>query len=155
MIRDDGLFIMIDKEYTGTTTNSNKSKSSIEGRGTIAIRTEDSKVCERKIRFSNALIVLDNSKQLTSVSKLRAADNELLFGKDVEIRTKGGAIFWFGDHDNLFLLTSTGTKNCNLVNGDWLGFWHRPLGHNNIEDISKLKDHALGLRISEHDERKC
>ena len=73
MIKDESLFIDFDKEYTGTITNANSSKCSIERRGTIEIRTEDSKVCEQKIRLSNALLVADNSKNLVSVLKIRAA----------------------------------------------------------------------------------
>ena len=63
MNKDESSFIEIDKEYTGI-TNANSSTSSVEGRGTIEIRTEDSKGYERKIRLSNALLVPDNSKIL-------------------------------------------------------------------------------------------
>ena len=47
MIKDESLFIAIDEEYTGTKTNENSSKRSMEGRGTIERRTEDSKRCVR------------------------------------------------------------------------------------------------------------
>ena len=63
MIKDENFFIEIGKEYTGTVTIANSSKISIEGRGTIEIRTEDSKGCEWKIGVSNALLVPDNSKK--------------------------------------------------------------------------------------------
>ena len=88
LIKDECLFIEIDKGCTGTITNANSRKKSIEGRGTNEKRTEDSKGCERKTRLSNSLLVIDNLKNLVSVSKIRAADNEILFGKDLEIRTK-------------------------------------------------------------------
>ena len=42
MIRDESLFIDIDKEYSGTITNANSSKSSISGKGTVEIRVLDS-----------------------------------------------------------------------------------------------------------------
>ena len=44
MIKDESLFIAIDKEYTVTKINANSCKRSMEGRGTIEMRTEDSKV---------------------------------------------------------------------------------------------------------------
>ena len=45
MIKDEILFIEIDKEYTGTMSTANSSKSSIEGPEIIEIRTEESKGC--------------------------------------------------------------------------------------------------------------
>ena len=62
MIKDENLIIEVDKEYSGTKTNANSSRSSVEGRITIEIRTEDSKSCERKIRLPIALLVPDNFK---------------------------------------------------------------------------------------------
>ena len=52
-------------------------------------------------------------------------------------------------------MNSLGTENCNLASGDKLSLRHKLLGHNNIEDLLKLKDHAIGLRISEHDVGNC
>ena len=95
MIMDESLFIEIDKEYTGIISNANSSTSSIEGRGTIKKTIEDSKGCEGKIRLSITLLLPDNSENLVSVSKLRAADNRFLLGKDLEIRTKNGTFFPF------------------------------------------------------------
>ena len=108
--------------------------------------------------MSNALLVPDNSKNLFTVSKLRAADNEVLIGKDLEIRNKNGTIFPFEEHDNLFFwktANSTGSENCNLASEDRLILLHKRLGHINIEDLLKLKDHAIGLKISEHDLGNC
>ena len=137
MIKDEGLLNEIDNEYTGIITNANSSKCSIEGRGTIEIRPEDSKGCERKKRSSSALFVPHNSKNLVSLSKIRAADKEVLFGRDLEIRTRNGRIFLYEKHDSRFLLTlnPTGSRNCNLANGDQLSLWRKGLGHNNIEDL--------------------
>ena len=135
MIKDESFFIEIDREYTEIITNANSSTNSIEGRGTFEIRTEDSKECEWKIRLSHALLVPDNSKIWF---QCRAADNEVLFGKDLEIRTKIGTIFPFEEQDNLFLwktVNSIGSENCNLASGDRLGLWHKRLGRNNIEDL--------------------
>ena len=42
MIEDKSLFIDIDKEYSGTITNSISSKSLISGKGTVEIRVLDS-----------------------------------------------------------------------------------------------------------------
>ena len=67
MNKDESFFFGIDKEYIGTITNANNCKSSIEGRETIEIRTEDSKGCQRKLRLSNAIFVSDNSKNLVCV----------------------------------------------------------------------------------------
>ena len=92
------------------------------------------------------------------MSKFRAANNEVFFGKDIEIRTKNGTVFPFEEHDNLFLwktVNSTGSGNCNLASGDRLCLWQKRLGHNSIEDLLKVKDHAIGLKISERDLGKC
>ena len=48
MIKDKILFIDIDKEYSGTITNANSSKSSISGKGTVEIRVLDSNGLARK-----------------------------------------------------------------------------------------------------------
>ena len=52
-------------------------------------------------------------------------------------------------------MNSTGSENCNLASRDGLSLWHKRLGHNNIEDLLKLKDQAIGLKINEHDLRTC
>ena len=79
MIKDESLFIDIDKEYSGTITNANSSKSLISGKGTVEIRVLDSNGSERKIRLSNALTVPNNTRNLVSVSKPRATGNEVFF----------------------------------------------------------------------------
>ena len=86
--------------------------------------------------MSNAFHVPDNSKNVISVSKLRAADNEVLFGKDLEIRTKNGTLFPSGEHGSRLLWktgNSKGSKNCSLASGDRQGLVHKRLGHNNFE----------------------
>ena len=98
-------------------------------------------------------LYLITRKNLVSVSKL-----EVLFGMDFEIRTKDGTIFPSEEHDNLILwktVNSTGTENCNLVSGDRRSLWHKRQGHDNIEDLLKLKHYAIGLRISDHDGECC
>ena len=159
MIRDESLFIDIDKEYSGTITNANSSKSSISGKGTVEIRVLDSNGLARKIRLNNALLVPNNTRNLISVSKLRATGNEVLFGRTLEIRTKNGTIFPFEERDSLFIWNNTDyeeiSEQCNLANGDPLSLWHKRLGHKNVEDIYKLKDHAVGLKLSEHNLTNC
>ena len=88
MIKDKSFFIDIDKDYSGTITNANSSKSLISGKRTVEIRVLDSNGSERKIRLSNALLVPNNTRNLVSVSKLRVTGNEVLFGRTLEIRTK-------------------------------------------------------------------
>ena len=50
---------------------------------------------------------------------------------------------------------SSGSENCNLTSGDQLSLWNKRLEQNNIEDLLKLKDEAIGLKISEHDLGNC
>ena len=81
-----------------------------------------------------------------------------MYGKDLEIRTKNGTTFSFEKHDSLLLwktVNSIGSENCNFASGDRLNLWHKHLGHNNFEDLLKLKDHAIGLKISERDLGNC
>ena len=103
MIKDEGLFIDIDKDNSGTITNANSSKRSISGKGTVEIKVSDSNGSERKIRLSNALLAPNNARNLVSVSKLRATGNEVLFGRTLEIRTKNGTVFPFEKRDSLFI----------------------------------------------------
>ena len=103
IIKDESLFIDIDKEFSGTITNANSIKSLISGKGTVEIRVLDSNGSEQKIRLSNALLVPNNTRNLVSVSKLRATGNEVLFGRYLEIRTKNGTIFSFEERDSLFI----------------------------------------------------
>ena len=159
MIKDKSLFIDIDKEYSGTITNANSSKCLISGKGTAEIRILDSNGSGQKIRLSNALLVPNNTRNLVSVSKLRATGNEVLFGRTLEIRTKNGTIFPFEERDNLFIWNNNDneefSEQCNLGNGDPLSLWHKRLGHNKVEDIYKLKDHAVGLKLCEHNLTNC
>ena len=156
MIKDDGLFIDIDKEYSGAITNANSSKSSISGKRTVEIKVSDSNGSERKIRLSNALLVPNNTRNLVSVLKLRATGNEVFFGGTLEIRNKNGTVFHFEERDSLFIWHNIDYgEQCNLANGDPLSLWHKRLGHNNVEDIYKLKDHAVGLKVNEHDLANC
>ena len=139
MIKDESLLINIDKEYSGTITNANSSKSLISGKGTVEIRDLDSKGSERKIRLNNALLVPNNTRNLVSVSKLRATGNEVLFGRTLETRTKNGTVFFFEERDSLFIWNNIDyeeiSEQCKLANGDPLTLWHKRLGHNNVEDI--------------------
>ena len=62
------------------------------------------------------------------------------------------------EHDDLFIrrtVKSAGSETCNLTNGDQLSLWHKRLGQNKMEDLLKLKDQAIGLKISEDDLGKC
>ena len=152
MIKDEGLFIDIDKEYFGTITTANNSKRSISGKGTVEIKVSDSNGSERKIRLSNALLVPNNTRNLLSVAKLRATGNEVCFGRNLEIRTKNGTVFPFEERDSLFIWHNFDYgQQCNLANGDPLSLFHKRLGHNNVEDIYKLKDHAVALKVNDHD----
>ena len=152
MIKDESLFIDIDKEYSDTITNANSSKNSISGKGTVEIRVLDSNGLARKIRLNNALLVPNNTWNLISVSKLRATGNEVVFGGTLEIRTKNGTVFPFEERDSLFIWHKIDYgEQCNLTNGDPFSLWRKRLGHNNVEDIYKLKDHAVGLKVNEHD----
>ena len=108
-----------------------------------------------KKKLSNAFLLPNNTRNLASVSKLRATGNEAIFGRTLEIRTKKGTIFPFEERDSLFVGNNIDyeetSEQCNLANGDPLSLWHKRLGHNIFEVIYKLKDHAVGVKLSEHD----
>ena len=105
------------------------------------------------------LLVPNNTRELVSVSKLRATGNEVFFGRTLEIRAENGTVFPFEERDSLFIWNSIDyeecSEQCNLANGDPLKLWHKRLGHINIEDIYNLKDHAVGLKLSEHNLKHC
>ena len=75
------------------------------------------------------------------------------------LRTKNGTIFPFEERDSLFIWNKIDydetSEQRNLANRDPLSLWHKRLGHNNVEDIYKLKDHAVGLKLSEHNLTNC
>ena len=111
-----------------------------------------------KQRLSIALLVPDNSKYLVSVTKQRVADDAVLFCKDLEIITRNGTVFWFEEHEKVFLfktVISTGSENCNSAGEDQLNLWYKRLRHNIIEDLLKSKDHAIELKMSEPDVGNC
>ena len=93
------------------------------------------------------------------MSKLRATGNEVFFGRTLEIRTKNGAVSPFEERDSLFIWNNIDyeetAEQCNLANGDPLSLWSKRSGHNNVEDIYKLKDHVVGLKLSENDLTNC
>ena len=159
IIKDGNLFIEIDKEYSGTITNANSSKNLISGKGTVEIRVLDSNGSERKIRLSNAVHDPNNTQNLVSGSKLRATGKEVFFGRSLEIRTKNRTIFPFGERDSLFIWNNIDyqetSEQCNSGNRDPLSLRHKRLGHCNVEDIYKLKDLAVGLKLSEHNLTNC
>ena len=159
MIKDKILFIDINNKYSGTITNANSIKNLISGKGTVENTVLDPNGSERKIRLSNALPVPNNTRKLVSVSKLRATGNEVLFGRTLEIQTKNGTIFPFEERASLFIWNNIDyeetSEQCNLANGNTLSLWHKRLGHNNVEDIYKLKDYAVELKLSEHNLTNC
>ena len=153
MIKDESLFIEIDKDYTGKITNANSSKWRTgdnwdTNRGLKRVWAEN-KIAKR------ITCTWQLDKNLVSVSKLRAADNEVLFGKDLELRNKNGTSFPFEEHDISFfkIENSTCSENCNLASGDRLILWLKLIEHNNIEDLLKLKDHVIRLKVGEQDLR--
>ena len=99
MIKNESIFIDIDKEYSGTITIANSSISLIIGKGTVL----DSNGSERKKRLSNVLLVPTNTRNLIIVSKLRATGKKVFFGRTLEIRAKNGTIFPFEERDSLFI----------------------------------------------------
>ena len=116
----------------------------------------DSNGLARKIRLNDALLVPNNTRNLVSVSKLRATGNEVVFGVTLEIRTKNGTVFPIEERDSLFIWHNIDYgEQCNLAKGDPLSLWHKRLGHNNVEDIYKLKDHAVRLKVNKHDLANC
>ena len=159
MIKDEKLFLDIENVYFGTITNANSSKSLISGKGTVEIRALNSNCSDRKIRLSNSMHVPNNTKNLVSVSKFRATGNEEFFGRTLEKRSKIGTVFLFEERDSLFIckniIYEETSEYGNLANGDRFSLWHKPLGHNNVENIYKLKDHVVGLKLSEHDLTNC
>ena len=93
------------------------------------------------------------------MSKLRATGNEVFFCRTLEIRTKNGTVFPFEEIDSLFIWKNINyeenSEQCNLANGDPLNLLRKRSGHKNVEDIYKLKDHIVGLKLSNHDLINC
>ena len=97
--------------------------------------------------------------KLVSVSKLRATGNEFFFCRKLEIQTKNGTVFPFQERESLFIWKDIDyeetSEQRSLVNRDPLCLWHKRLGHKYVEDIYQLKDHVVGLKLSEHDLTNC
>ena len=90
---------------------------------------------------------------------MQTTGNEVFFGRILEIQTKNGTIFPFEELDSLFIWNNIdyqeNSEQCNIANGDPLSLWHKRLGHNNVDCIYKLKDYAVGLKLSEHSLTNC
>ena len=91
--------------------------------------------------------------------KLRATGNEVFFDRTLEVETMNGTIFTFEERYSLFTWKNIDyevtSEQYNLANGDPLSLWHKRLDHNNVENIYKLKDHAVVLKLSEHNLINC
>ena len=165
MIKDRNKFVEFE-EWDGVVSCANNSESKIRGKGTAVFDVKDVLGTLKRIEFKNALYVPEYERNLVSVAKLKQAGVQVKFGTENIIETKNGTKFNMEERENLFVWrvnacddVSVGECETNRVEeialSSKLSMWHRRLGHNNWNDLSKLREHVDGISVSVDDSVLC
>jgi hypothetical protein len=155
MIKDRNLFINLNENKKGIASSANDSKSTIEGKGTIQFTALDKENIPHLITLDNAYYVPDYVRNLCSVKKLTQANAKVTFGDSSTVETQEGLQFPIENEDELYVwkgINSTATANTCKAD---LDTWHKRLGHNNTQAITKLEQHSTGLDISKKTSIQC
>ena len=148
MIKDRDMFVSLDENFKGSVSNANFSESKTLRKGEVRFRVKDEKSKFKMIELKDTLYVPENSRNLLSVSKMRKAGAEVVFGASSFVRQGNGLVYSLREESGLFLWeTSVGKDECYVVST--LKQWHRRMGHNNYKDLSHLEQHVEGMKISD------
>ena len=106
------------------------------------------------IELNDILYVSENSRKLLSVSKMKKAGAEVVFGASSFVRQGNGSVYPLREESGLFLWdTFVGKDECYVVST--LKQWHCRMGHNNYKDLSHLEQHVEGMKISDFKIENC
>ena len=110
------------------------------------------------MELRDAVYVLAYNRNLVSVARLKKVGVEIRFGEKNSLTTSDGTWFHIEQENNLFVwrivpnLRATKHETCLSSK---LSKWHDRLGHNNWEDLKKLKQCVVGMDVSENDVFVC
>ena len=135
LIKDRDMFVSLDENFKGSVSNKNFSKSKILGKGELRFRVKDEKGEFKMIELKNILYVPENSRNLLSVSKMKKAGSEVVFGASSFVRQGNGSVYPLSDESGLFLWdTFVGKDECYVVST--LKQCHCRMGLNNYIDLN-------------------
>ena len=165
MIKDRNKFVEFE-EWDGVVSCANNSESKIRGKGTAVFDVKDVLGTLKRIEFKNALYVPEYERNLVSVAKPKQTGVQVKFGTENIIETKNGTKFKMEERENLFVwrvnaCDDVSVEECetNRVEeislSSKLSMWHRRLGHNNWNDLSKLCEHVDGMSVSVDESGLC
>ena len=86
MIKDRDIFVSLDENFKGSVSNANFSESKIIGKDEVRIREEDEEGEFNMIELKDTLYVPETSRNLLSVSKIKKAGAEVVFGASSFVR---------------------------------------------------------------------
>ena len=103
MIKDRDMFVSLDQNFKGSVSNANFSESKILGKGEVRFKVKDEKGEFKMIELKNTLYVPENSRNLLSVSKMKKAGAEVVFGVSSFVRQGNGSVYPLREESGLFL----------------------------------------------------
>ena len=158
MIKDRKLFAELNEEIEGVVGCANKTESKLCGKGRAVFCVKDSEGNARRVELRDALYVPAYDRNLVSLARLRKVGVEIRFGEENSLTTSDGTKFHIEQENNLFVwrivpdLRVTKHETCLSSK---LSKWHDRLGHNNWEDLKKLKEQVVGMDVCENDVFVC
>ena len=116
MIKDRDMFVSLDENFKGSVSNANFSESKILGKGEVRFRVKDEKGEFKMIELKDNLYVPENSRSFLSVSKMKIAGAEGVFGASSFVRQGNGSVYPLREESGLFLWdTFVGKDECYVV----------------------------------------
>ena len=100
------------------------------------------------IELKDTLYVPENSNNLLSVSKMKKAGAEVVFGASSFVCQGNGSVYPLSEEKGLILWDNfVGKDECYVVST--LKQWHCRMVHNNYKYLGHLEQHAEGMKISD------
>ena len=116
MIKDQDMFVSLDENFKGSVSNANFSESKFLGKGEVRFRVKDEKGELKMIELKDTLYVPENSRNLLSVSKMKKAGAEVVFGASSFVCQGNGSVYPLREESGLFLWdTFVGNDECYVV----------------------------------------
>ena len=108
----------------------------------------------KMIELKDILYVPENSRKLLSVSKMKKAGAEVVFGASSFVRQGNASVYPLREESGLFLRDSfVGKDECYVVST--LKQWNCRMVHNNYKDLSHLEQHVEVMKISDFKIENC
>ena len=156
MLKDEDLFSNLEPlEDGGLVVNANGSRTSVEGRGTASFMVKDFKGESHLLTLCDALYVPSYAHNLLSVKRLIDDGLEPSFKHPPVIRSNDVEVPMTMRNNLYYLECSAGGQLEEANNAATADVWHSRLGHNNIQDVSKLPALVEGMKITEGSTKVC